>query len=375
MNDVSSIKRLVELVGGTWGAIPLEKKFELVEKALFRGSQKVDESSDSYLSRTDVIWTELLTKGADLKEIQSYIILRGSRLNADDKKRVIVESGAEKGGVLELSKVQAAIRMVGSGFFQEMTGAKRDKSLKTYDHTAFTVDEMGEDDTQETFWVQDELDDQVLETLATEDDEDAALILQFEDAISETIQNDSEMCAFYSSYQEARKRLSEKVRFRGFWAVKRGDKGFGKKGKSKGKGKGSLASRIANSYCRICMRKGHWKNECPSRKMSGNASSAASSHIKAGQTQAKHVPKARLVVLGYEDPLVHEIPRDSPTMSKLSRMLILQTAASQQWEIESFDIRTAFLRGTETTSRTLGREPPNEMREKMKLKLKKCSSS
>lgn len=36
-----------------------------------------------------------------------------------------------------------------------------------------------------------------------------------------------------------------------------------------------------------------------------------------------HVPKARLVVLGYEDPLVHEIPRDSPTMSKLARMLII----------------------------------------------------
>ena len=42
---------------------------------------------------------------------------------------------------------------------------------------------------------------------------------------------------------------------------------------------------------------------------------------------AKHVPKARLVVLGYEDPLAHDIPRDSPTMSKLSRMLILQWAA------------------------------------------------
>jgi hypothetical protein len=92
------------------------------------------------------------------------------------------------------------------------------------------------------------------------------------------------------------------------------------------------------------------------------------SDLKPGQTQAKHVPKARLVVLGYEDPLVHEISTDSPTMSKLSRMLILQTAASQQWEIESFDIRTAFLRGTETTSRTLGLEPANEIRERMKLK-------
>ena len=38
--------------------------------------------------------------------------------------------------------------------------------------------------------------------------------------------------------------------------------------------------------------------------------------------------KARLVVLGFEDPMVDQIPRDSPTMSKLSRVLILQHAAS-----------------------------------------------
>ena len=275
VNDTASVKKVVELVGGTWGAIPLEKKFELVEKALYRGGQKMDESSDSYLSRTDVIWTELLAKGIDLKEIQSYIILRGSKLNSDDKKRVIVESGAEKGGSLELPKVQSAIRMVGSGFFQEMTGAKCDKGLKTYDHTAFAMDEIPDEESPEAFWVQEELDDQTLEVLAAEDDEDAALILQFEDAIGDTIQNDSEMCAFYSAYQEARKRLSEKVRFRGFWSVKKGEKG--KKGKSKGKGKGNLASRIANSYCRICLKKGHWKNECPSRNASGSNLSAASS--------------------------------------------------------------------------------------------------
>ena len=97
-NDPKSIKRIVELVGGSWGTIPLEKKFELVEKALFRGAQKQDETSDSYLSRVDVIWTDLLAKGVDLKEIQSYIVLRGSRIASDDKKRVIVESGAESVG-------------------------------------------------------------------------------------------------------------------------------------------------------------------------------------------------------------------------------------------------------------------------------------
>ena len=92
------------------------------------------------------------------------------------------------------------------------------------------------------------------------------------------------------------------------------------------------------------------------------------SDLGSDSKQAKHTPRARLVVLGYEDPLVHEIPRDSPTMSKLSRMLILQLAASQKWDIESFDIRTAFLRGNETSNRVLGLEPPTEMRERMKLK-------
>ena len=79
-------------------------------------------------------------------------------------------------------------------------------------------------------------------------------------------------------------------------------------------------------------------------------------------------PKARLVVLGFEDPLVDQIPRDSPTMSKLSRVLILQHAASLGWDIHSFDIKTAFLRGTEKNPRLLGMEPPEEMRRKINLK-------
>ena len=282
VNDAKGIQKIVELVGGKWGAIPLEKKFELVEKALFRSQQKSDESSDSYLSRCDVVWTELISKKIDLTEIQAYILLRGSRLGAEDKKRVIVDSGAEKGGILEVKRVESAVRMIGSGFFQDMVGAKRDKGLKTYDHTAFSLEEQTESPEAESdaFWTQEEtLDDSMLESLAAEDDEDAALVLQFEDAIAETVQNDPELSAFYTSYQDARKRLSEKVRFRGFWAVKRGEKGSGKKGKVKGKNKGTLANRIANSYCRICMKKGHWKNECPSRNAnpSGSASTVPTS--------------------------------------------------------------------------------------------------
>lgn len=183
---------------------------------MYRGQQRADETSDSYLSRCDVIWIELISKKIDLKEIQAYILLRGSRLGSDDKKRVIVDSGAEKGGEFEVAKVEAAVCMIGSGFFQDMVGAKQDKSLKTYDHTAFSLEEQGEhyEGEPEILWTQEEhLDDSTLEIMAAEDDEDAALVLQFEDAVAETGQNDPELSGFYTSYQEARKRLSEKARF------------------------------------------------------------------------------------------------------------------------------------------------------------------
>ena len=106
---------------------------------------------------------------------------------------------------------------------------------------------------QEAFVTQeDPFDDDMLEILAAEIDEDAILIMQFEDSIGETIQSDSELSEFYSTYQDARRRLNEPVKVRGFWPVsRRFDKGAGKKGRGKGKGRcsfagpGSLGKRIA----------------------------------------------------------------------------------------------------------------------------------
>ena len=172
--------------------------------------------------------------------------------------------------------------------------------------TALHVDDDYEVD-GETYAMNDELpDDELLEVLAAENDEDAILVMQFEDSIADTIQADSELCAYYSAYQEARRRLSERVKVRGFWPVtKRFDKGSGKKGKGKGKGRhpfggsGSLARRIANSFCRICMQKGHWKNECPQRNQQNTSASStnASSTAPAFFSRSlKKLPK-RLPIL------------------------------------------------------------------------------
>ena len=77
--------------------------------------------------------------------------------------------------------------------------------------------------------------------------------------------------------------------------------------------------------------------------------------------------KARLVILGYEDPQIDSLPRDSPTLGRDSRMLALQCISSHRWGVKSFDIKTAFLRGSRQDSRILGVEPPAELRCRMKL--------
>ena len=73
-----------------------------------------------------------------------------------------------------------------------------------------------------------------------------------------------------------------------------------------------------------------------------------------------HKAKARLVVLGYMDPSIDTIPRDSPTLGRHAKMLILQLIASQGWTLQSFDVKAAFLQGS-VAGRTIGLEPVPEL--------------
>ena len=72
--------------------------------------------------------------------------------------------------------------------------------------------------------------------------------------------------------------------------------------------------------------------------------------------------KARLVVIGFEDPDVSTIANDSPTLTKDGRQIVLQQVSSHQWPLISFDISTAFLHG-KGDGRNLGLHPTPEIRE------------
>ena len=320
-NDRKVIPRLVSLLGGQWGSIPLEKRYECAERALYRCKQLESESNDSFLARADVMWAELLAKGLTLSQLQAYVVLRGSRLSAEDKKRVLVESGAEGGEELSMSKVSKAVRMLGAGFFEELTTGKKTNCLKVFDQNALLVDgEESEKGTDDIFVAEDSWrEDEFLEALWTEGDEDASLVCEYEEAAADLIQADPEMASCYNAYLDARRRLADRFRSRGFWPPSQKGRGKGFKGKGKGYGKmqqrKSLQSRILSSNCRLCGQRGHWKAECPLKDGSARSSStstgdSASISFTSAQSVDQHGQAVGLPLEFVNLPMIYETPVD-----------------------------------------------------------------
>ena len=335
-NDEASVQKLISLLGGSWGRIPLEKQFDEAEQALFHCHQKGDESNDSFLARSEILWSRLLARKLSMEDLQAFVVLRGSTLSSDDKKRVILESDRENAGKLTVKRVSEAIRLLGASFFMDMTGQRRSKT-KVYDQANLAQEESSEQ--AEGLVATDEVtEEDFVETLITEgEDDDALLVAEFEAAASDLIQEDSELAQAYTAYTEARRRLSEKFRNRGFFPVK-GSKDSAAKGKGSGgrfSGKGhkgprhrrSLQERILSSTCRICYRKGHWKAECPFRPGGpGNNSSSAPSTTTAPTTTliAENVqevdqevmPMEFLQVPSTEQDLLEQCPVDETRLEQ-----------------------------------------------------------
>ena len=111
-----------------------------------------------------------------------------------------------------------------------------------------------------------ELDHEFLETLIAQEDADALTVSTFEGEFEDFLQETPEMFEALTTYMEARSKLVEKKKSRGFWPIK------GKSKNPKGRGKGfgkrtrdrdALLLRISKSHCRRCGALGHWKAECP----------------------------------------------------------------------------------------------------------------
>ena len=97
-----------------------------------------------------------------------------------------------------------------------------------------------------------------------------------------------------------------------------------------------------------------------------NWKSATGSESPAELSSTGERAKARLVIIGFEDPGIDSVTNDAPTLTKDGRMAVLQTVASNRWELVSFDVSTAFLHG-KGDGRELGIHPPPELREALEI--------
>lgn len=266
------VEMLVEALGGQWGRLEHEDRYDLFERAFYTTQQKTDESNSSYLNRHDVAFEDLVTKDVKLEEVRAYVLLRHSTLSMEDRKKVIMDCA----GKLSYEDARKSIRLLGAKFFQEPVGGKTNSKQKMYDvNYADEPEDYTIAYTQE--WEPDE--ESMIQQMLEEEDEDALFLQDFEEQIILACQESMELSSCFTTYQEARSRLRDRAKGRGFWPLKGRGKGksSGKKGKMTGKdgfGAGmnnmmgrrrSLAHRIANSTCRACGQPGHWRRECPNR--------------------------------------------------------------------------------------------------------------
>ena len=310
------MKLIVTTLGGAWGQTVLEAKYEQFEKAIYGTSQRNHETNDSYLARHDVHVEELLTQKVTLEEIRAYILLRQSQLSSEDKKKIVIEHG----GKLDYDNVCKSIRMLGSRFFGELLQGKLGMTRnRTYD-VNFVEDENTtiEESTGErafaaqasssTDEVDLDLDREFVDALVAAEDADALQVSSFESELEEFFQETPELQQALVSYLEARNRLCDKQRNRGFWPTgnskgKGGRKGFGK-GKSKSRrDREQLLQRIARSTCRACGEKGHCRAECPNKGAKDRENPAGVAQVEDDQTSEVYedVPEAASLAMWTEE--------------------------------------------------------------------------
>ena len=236
--------------------------FEKFERALFKIQQKNDESTVSFVNRLDVAFSEL-GKEVNLAQFQAFVLLRQSTLSVEDKKRVLSMTG----GRMDVKAINQAMRSLAT---KVLLGANEVKKkvypLNYVDHSLNETHEGESAFAVSNSWEEDDVvDAEYIDSMAAQGDQDAMFVQTFEHDLEDLFQSTPELQSALISYNEARQKLADRRKFRGFWPSggKNNSKGRGKKGGQKGGGKSSLLERIARTNCKLCGARGHWKAECP----------------------------------------------------------------------------------------------------------------
>lgn len=263
VDETNGVKNLLAALS-TWEESSEMRTFELSERAIYKTTQRPDESSLSFVNRLQVAFNELGSTTID--EMRAFLLLRQSALTSEDKKKVLTMTQ----GKMDKGLIEQSMRTLATSI---LSGEPK-KKIYPINYVEPEVKEVPETDPTVTAYYtqvdEEDVDQESIEQLANQGDADALQVQAFEKDLEDLFQEIPDMHHALISYQTARQKLVEKKKYRGFWPSGRGKGshsfggGGGKFGK-KGKGKTSLLARIANSHCKHCGEKGHWKDECPNK--------------------------------------------------------------------------------------------------------------
>lgn len=255
VDETNGVKNLLAALS-TWEESSEMRTFELFERAIYKTTQRPDESSLSFVNRLQVAFNELGSTTID--EMRAFLLLRQSALTSEDKKKVLTMTQ----GKMDKGLIEQSMRTLATSI---LSGEPK-KKIYPINYVEPEVKEVPETDPTVTAYYthvdEEDVDQESIEQLANQGDADALQVQAFEKDLEDLFQEIPDMHHALISYQTARQKLVEKKKYRGFWPSGRGKGshsfggGGGKFGK-KGKGKTSLLARIANSHCKHCGEKGH----------------------------------------------------------------------------------------------------------------------
>ena len=265
-DQVNGVKNLLAALA-SWEESAEMKTYELFEKAMYKINQKADESATSYVKSSSSgngrAWTSHSeTVPCVLTAQAERIVTRGQEEGADHDSRW---DGDSKGGAgYEDSCNFSVVYWAQEEGLPHQFCGDRDATRWWEPGASGVLCQCGGGG---------HLLSGELGAFGSSGDENALLIQQFEKDFEDMMQDIPELQSALLSYQDARQRISDRRRHRGFWP----SRGKGKGGRDYGKGprkgghrsgKEELLARIARTHCKICGAVGHWKAECPRRNES-----------------------------------------------------------------------------------------------------------
>ena len=328
MDAESGVKVLLQALA-TWDESAELQTYEKFEKAIYKTQQKNDESTMSFVNRLTVAFHELGDQ-TTIKELRAFILLRQSGLSSEDKRKVITMTG----GDMEAKKIEQAMRTLSTRILASGTEMRKKVYPANY----------VEEDFDEANLVDDGIDEEaLLEQWAEQGDEDALFVTEYEEQVLDLVQELPEMANCFSAYAAARNRLKERVQNRGFWPNRsaKGGRGKGQNGgKSRGRGtsaRRSLSDRIANSNCRICGRKGHWRLECPMRSTSSTTSASNAGEVSNFAASLDRVPEDPLnepMIMDAHTALEDELPKHTIGVEEFFQNLSLASSSHESSAVD-----------------------------------------